>query len=160
MDRYASGGRRLGRRGTASVELALVAPILIFLMLGVVEMGLMFSAYMQLRTVAREGARSAAVGAVPADVEAKMDAVSGSLNSDAMTVTLEYRTYYGSGTWGAWTTLGSDGTNNTAPTGAHLRAHISYAHHLAMPGMFGHLLATDQNAGTRTLLADVVMRRE
>jgi Flp pilus assembly protein TadG len=160
MDRHLSCGKRLGRRGTASVELALVAPILVFLMMGVVELGLMFSAYMQLRTISREGARSAAVGNVPADVEARMDAVSGSLNAANMTVTLQYRTYYTGGSWSAWQTLGTDGESNTAPTGAHVRASISYQHQLAMPGMFGCLLATDPDAGTRTLLANVVMRRE
>lgn len=151
---------RSRRHGTASVELALVAPILVFMMMGIVELGLMFSSYMQIRTVAREGARAVSVGAEPVTAEDKMDAVAGSLNTAAMTTTLDYRVYLGSGTWGAWTTLGTDGENNTAPGGSHVRATISYEHRLVMPSMFGCLLATNREAGTRTLTAAVVMRRE
>lgn len=45
------------------VELALIVPILIFLVLGVVEFGRVFNAYMTIQHAAREGARLGILGA-------------------------------------------------------------------------------------------------
>lgn len=153
--------RRAGtaRRGGAAVEMALVVPVLVLLMFGVVELGLMMQSLTQVRTVAREGAREASVGSLPDDVLNRMEATASTLNPDAIEYSLQYRTYSAGGSWGAWTTLGSDGDRNDAPPGAHVRAAVTYAHPLALPGLFG-LFADDPEAGTRTLEAEVVMRRE
>ncbi len=51
------------RRGQALVELALIVPILLFLVLGVVEFGRLFNAYMTVQHAAREGARLGILGA-------------------------------------------------------------------------------------------------
>ena len=55
------GSRRKSQRrrtlGTATVELALVAPILIALMFGIIEMGLLMNHVLSLKQAAREGAR-------------------------------------------------------------------------------------------------------
>ena len=50
-------------RGVAVVEFALVMPILILLVAGVVQFGIMYSQYQVLQGAAREGARCAAVQA-------------------------------------------------------------------------------------------------
>ena len=51
------------QRGQALVEMALVLPVLILLMFGIVEFGRIYSSQLMINSVAREGARAAAVGA-------------------------------------------------------------------------------------------------
>lgn len=48
-------------RGASAVELAIVAPFLLILLLGIVEFGFVFGQYNELRHAVREGARYAAV---------------------------------------------------------------------------------------------------
>jgi len=50
------------RRGIASVELALVLPFLIVLVMALIEVGCMFSAWMTIQKAAQSGARYAATG--------------------------------------------------------------------------------------------------
>ena len=157
----ASGTDRCAGRskGIATVELAIVLPWLIILLFGILEMGLMFSSWLHLKTTAREGARAAAVGATPAEIYTRMAAVGGALDTSELSATLEYRQYVAGGSWGAWTTLGSDGYNNTAPAASHVRVTLSYNHKLAIPGLFRRL-ADDPEQATKTLQAQVTMRRE
>ena len=150
---------RNSRRASASVEMAIVAPILAYMMLGIVEIGLMVNSFMQVRTVAREGAREAAVGRSNTEIANRIAAIAVSLDATEMTTTIQYRTY-SSGTWSAWQTLTTDSTGrNIAPAGSHVRVLVNYNHHLAMPGIFG-CLATDDAGETKTLSTTVVMRRE
>jgi Flp pilus assembly protein TadG len=55
--------RRRGERGAALVELAILAPLLILLVLGIIEFGWLFGQFNAVRHAAREGARIAAVNA-------------------------------------------------------------------------------------------------
>ncbi|GAB3304595.1 hypothetical protein GCM10027451_10390 [Geodermatophilus aquaeductus] len=50
--------RLLGERGAAAVEFALVAPVLLMLLFGIVEFSKAFSAQSMLSAAAREGARA------------------------------------------------------------------------------------------------------
>ncbi|HHW17284.1 MAG TPA: pilus assembly protein [Firmicutes bacterium] len=50
-----------GQEGQAVVELALVLPILIFLLLVIMEGGRIFAGYVELQNAARDGARYAAI---------------------------------------------------------------------------------------------------
>jgi len=52
-----------GERGQALVELALALPILVVLLLGLLEFGVLLSAYLTVEHGAREGARLGATGA-------------------------------------------------------------------------------------------------
>jgi Flp pilus assembly protein TadG len=62
-------------RGAELIEFALVAPILIFIIAGIVDFGMMFRTYEAVTNAAREGAR---VGVLPGydvpDVQARVDA--------------------------------------------------------------------------------------
>lgn len=49
-------------RGQALVEFALILPVLLLLVIGVMEFGLIINQYMVVAEAAREGARSAALG--------------------------------------------------------------------------------------------------
>lgn len=52
---------RSEERGQSLVEFALVLPVLIFLLLAIIEGGRIFSAYVELQSVARDGARFASI---------------------------------------------------------------------------------------------------
>ena len=54
------GKRHRGRRGAAAVETAVVAPVLVVLFLGAVDMGQYANCYQKVSDAAREGARLAA----------------------------------------------------------------------------------------------------
>jgi Flp pilus assembly protein TadG len=54
-------------RGQAAVELALVLPILVALLLGIVQFGIVWNNYVTLTDATRAGARAAAVGRFAAD---------------------------------------------------------------------------------------------
>lgn len=51
-----------GEDGASALEFALIAPILLVLVMGIIEFGFMFQAQLALTHAAREGARRAAVG--------------------------------------------------------------------------------------------------
>ena len=60
--------------GAATIEFALVVPLLIMLIVAVVELGFMFNAYQGLQAAAREGARLASIqGQTAATVTARVD---------------------------------------------------------------------------------------
>jgi len=52
-------------RGAAAVEFAIIAPVLILLLIGIVEYGLVFNTQLQLTGAAREAAREMAVTGDP-----------------------------------------------------------------------------------------------
>lgn len=80
------GGGSHNDRGANLVEFALLAPLLILLVLGIVEFGWKFSQFNDVRHAAREGARFAAVNAgnntdIENHVCATMDAFAGGVTS-------------------------------------------------------------------------------
>lgn len=62
-----AGGR--DDRGAAMVELALVLPVLVVLLVGIVEAGRAYGAHVAIQGAARDGARLAALGFPSAEVE-------------------------------------------------------------------------------------------
>uniref|UniRef100_A0A7C1J7Q0 Pilus assembly protein n=1 Tax=Ammonifex degensii TaxID=42838 RepID=A0A7C1J7Q0_9THEO len=81
--------RHREERGQATVELALVLPVLILILFGIMEFGRLFSAYLVITNAAREGARLAAVGGDDAAVVARVVDAAGSLDRTALSVTVE-----------------------------------------------------------------------
>ena len=73
--------RRRGEHGAAAVEFALIAPLLLLLVFGMVQYGLYFWSAQGASNAAREAARRAAVGDYPtcvefeADVRARIDSL-------------------------------------------------------------------------------------
>lgn len=156
------GALRTHGRGLVSVELALVAPVLLLLLFGVVELGALMSDYVVLNAAARAGARSAAVGWPTAIVEQRIASVASSLESQRLTISIQWRKLE-SGVWTAWTALGNvnDGSGlvNDAPQGAEIRVALSYCHGLLAPGIFG-ALADAPGLAYRTIHATGYMQRE
>ncbi len=68
--------RRRGRRGAAAVELALVLPVYLLLLAGIVEFGQYFRIQHLLSTASRRGARAAVIsGATTSQVQTKVTAL-------------------------------------------------------------------------------------
>lgn len=149
-------------RGMATVELAMVLPILMVILFGMIEFGYLISTTGQLYNLAREGARAAAVGLTPAQVEARLQESLGVLDPSSLTVTQTYRPdeSYPADTWQV---LVDDGVTNTAPYGALIRVEVSYQHKLLVPGLFGWFLATGstpRGEAVKLLRTSVTTRRE
>lgn len=64
LNRYTAHGRRFGRdeRGSPAVEFALIAPVFMLFLFGIVQFGFAFFTYNDMFNGAREGARRLAVG--------------------------------------------------------------------------------------------------
>ncbi len=63
-------------RGAAAVEFALVFPVLVLILFGIVEFGSIYNAQLMLTSAAREGARTMAVTGDPAAAKAAVLAAS------------------------------------------------------------------------------------
>ena len=77
-------------RGQAVVETALVMPILILVLFGIVEFGQVINQYIVLTAAAREGARAAAVSDDTAARNAVTDAVA-NISNNGLSVTSAYQ---------------------------------------------------------------------
>lgn len=75
--RAGSGGHGQRDRGAAMVELALVLPVLVLLLVGIVEAGRAYGAHVALQGAARDGARLAALGSPSSEVQNAVYATAG-----------------------------------------------------------------------------------
>ncbi len=80
--------RLLGERGAAAVEFALVAPVLLLLLFGIIEFSKAFHNQANLSAAAREGARSMALGHTPAEGRAAVRAAAGGLTLPDARITM------------------------------------------------------------------------
>ena len=153
--------RRGPTGGSLSVEMAVLAPLLVILLFGTVEMGMILKDVMVLNSAAREAARAASIGATNADTVSRASAAATTINTANLTVQLDFRTF-ASGVWSAWTplTTASGASQNSAPTGSQIRVVLNYPHPLIVGRLFTSLLATNQTANTMSLRATMTMMRE
>ena len=70
-------------RGQAMVEMALILPLFVLLLLGVVEVGRMYNAYLVIDHATREGARAGSLGATTYQIETKIKTISALLPNSA-----------------------------------------------------------------------------
>ncbi|VBB06615.1 Hypothetical protein LUCI_1851 [Lucifera butyrica] len=75
-------------RGQSMVEFALVLPVFLLLVAGMMEFGRVMNQYLVVTEAAREGARSAAVGNDDATVIAAVNAAASTINQGQLTVTI------------------------------------------------------------------------
>jgi len=160
----ASRSSSIRARGVVSVEMALVAPILIVLLFGIIEFGLVIKDYLGINQAAREAARTAVVGGTLSAIDARLDGSAPTIDTEQISRTYEYRTFSEStGTWSDWLSLTNVGSGsdiqNCAPEGAQVRVSVSYPHALVTGPLFARL-ADDAETGTIILTAAMVMRRE
>jgi Flp pilus assembly protein TadG len=153
------------RAGVSMVEMAIVTPILVLLLFGILEMGLLIKDYLGISQAAREGVRTAAVGSTLATIDARIKSSAPTIDTTQLIWQGFWRNYNeSSGTWDAtWSPLQDTGTGadvrNDAPPGAQVKISVTYPHQLLTGAIFAHL-ADPTNPGVMTVRANLVMRRE
>ncbi len=86
MNRPPSSSRKTSDRGTAAVEFALVLPVLLLIVFGIIDFGRALNAQISLTGAAREGVRLAALGYPDAAIQARVAAAAPSLSGVTATV--------------------------------------------------------------------------
>ncbi|NHM27272.1 pilus assembly protein [Desulfofundulus sp. TPOSR] len=81
------------QKGQAMVELALLLPVLLLILGGIIEFGRIFHAYLVITGASREGARVAVVGETYDGVREKVIASAPSLDANSLDVLLEPESY-------------------------------------------------------------------
>ena len=145
-----------GRRGAALVEFVIVVPLLLLLVLGIMEFGMIMHDYIMLAQGAREGARTAAIGASVHDVRNRtIEASLPGVSSDMVQIT-----QFDPGT-GAWVAVGdkASGDKNNVPSDGIVRVTIKDYPHRMVTGNFFAWLPGYKN-GVMNLNASLTMRRE
>jgi Flp pilus assembly protein TadG len=86
MNRARSRGRPARDRGSVAVEFALVVPVLLLIVFGLIDFGRALNAQISLTGAANEGARLAALGYTDAAIQARVAAAAPTLNDVTTTV--------------------------------------------------------------------------
>lgn len=145
------------RRGSGLVEFALVAPLLLAILLGIIDFGILARNSLVIANAAREGARAAALGQPTANIYARVangGAPTLKTNSAGQitngSVLMEQAVYGGTPAYVAWPADSGSGTSaqNGAGVGNFVRITVTYEHR-SLTGLFN-----------RTIVIPVVMRRE
>ena len=76
------------RKGQSLVETALVLPIILLILTGIIDFGLVFNNYLVVSNASREGARSAVIGSTNEQIRAVINTVAASLDSEKLTITI------------------------------------------------------------------------
>lgn len=87
MIRPPSRGRAVRDRGAAAVEFALVLPLLLLVVFGLIDFGRVLNAQITLTQAAREGVRLAALGYSDSDVADRVQAAATGLSGVSVDVT-------------------------------------------------------------------------
>ena len=76
------------RKGQSLVETALVIPILLLILTGIIDFGMLFNNYLVVSNASREGARSAAIGSTDAQINTVVNNVASTLDPAKLTVNI------------------------------------------------------------------------
>jgi TadE-like protein len=144
------------RRGAALVEFAIVVPLLMLLLMGIMEFGMILHDYLSISQGAREGVREAAIGSPRAKVRQRtMRASLPAITQDMIQID-----YYDDGQ-GRWTEAKDDagGVSNLVPPKSLIRVRIvNYPHRLITGSFFAWLPGVQ--GGILPLTGSMTMRRE
>jgi Flp pilus assembly protein TadG len=82
--------RKFGKRnrGQAVVETALILPIIILILMGIIDFGLLFNNYLIIANASREAARQAAVGVPDGNILISISKMTTTINPAKMTPTI------------------------------------------------------------------------
>jgi len=86
MNRPPPSSAKARDRGTAAVEFALVLPVLLLIVFGIIDFGRALNAQIELTGAAREGVRLAALGSSNAAIQAQAAAAAPGLSGVTVTV--------------------------------------------------------------------------
>ena len=134
-------------------------PVLLVILFGIIEVGVLARDAAALNAVAREGVRAAVVGATPSAIDARIQISDPRLDSDQMITLYERRSFNEqTQTFGEWTALGTSQGVNDAVNGDQIRVTLQYQHQ-TITGLFPGM-SDEPGGGTKTVRASVTMRRE
>lgn len=145
---FARGSRR---RGQSVVEFALLVPVLLALVMGIIEFGWLTKNQLTLSNAAREGARTASLGHTTTDIRTRIVNAAAPLDVSAnggsitMLVSSDNGATYP-------TTLTDSGSENSASSGKLIKITVS-ARNNSLTGFFPFLR-------NRIITVKVAMRRE
>lgn len=148
-----------GRRGAALVEFVIVVPLLLLMLLGILEFGVIMHDYIMLNQAAREGARTACISTNNSVEKVKAEVLRAAalpnLRPDMIRITR-----YDPNT-GGWVAVGDkpSGTENDAPADSIVRVAIKDYPHQMVTGNFFSLLPGYSN-GVMNLSSKLTMRHE
>ncbi len=80
--------RLSGQKGQSIVETALILPIIILILTGIIDFGLMFNNYLVITNASREAARNAAVGATDAEIAIMVANMTSSLDATKLSTSI------------------------------------------------------------------------
>lgn len=75
-------------KGQSFVEFALILPILLIIVMGIIEFGLMFNAYLTISNASREAARYGSLGGSDIEITERVVLVASHLDETALSVTV------------------------------------------------------------------------
>lgn len=75
-------------KGQALVEFAIVLPIILLLIMGIVQFGMMLNTYLEVQNASREGARAGIVGSTDSDIQTLITSTSPTLDPHDLTITV------------------------------------------------------------------------
>lgn len=76
------------QKGQSLVEFSIILPLLLLVVMGIVEFGMMLNSYLTINNAAREGARYGIIGNSNAEIQSIITSTSPSLNSAYLTITI------------------------------------------------------------------------
>ncbi len=132
--------RRTGarHRGQALVEFAIVVPLFLLLLAGMIDFGLGLNASITVTNAAREGARLGVIKPYSDAIIARANAMAVGLDPANLTVTAVCVRPAGS------CTLGSGSTAGTATTGDSVVVTVAYDYRMLWPLAFGNIIHLSQ----------------
>jgi Flp pilus assembly protein TadG len=157
--RSGPGARGAARRGAALVEFVIVVPLLLLLLMGIMEFGVIMHDYIMLGQAAREGARTAALHTNNTVDKIKARVLGAAALRDLSPEMIRI-TKYDPGTNG-WVAVGdqASGQSNDVPADGIVRVTIQdYPHHMVTGNFFSWL--PGYSNGALNLSASLTMRRE
>lgn len=78
-------------KGQAVVEFAMILPLLLLLIMGIIQFGMMINAFLSIQNAAREGARAGCVGKSYIEVDSRIRAVTPTLNANDLSIVITPR---------------------------------------------------------------------
>jgi len=76
------------QKGQALVEFTIILPILLLLVMGIFQFGMMINSYLTIQNAVREGARVAIVGSTDTEIIQQMKQTSPALNSNQLSINI------------------------------------------------------------------------
>lgn len=121
-------------RGAALVEFAIVSLLLITLVFGIIEFGLLMKDYLTVNQAARDGARAAGLGYTTTIIRNRVVAAAPSITIDPGSIVLT--TGPANTDPSTWVPLGDEDGYNNAEHGDSILVKVPYGHPLATGSLF------------------------